>query len=113
MYSRPTNTTLAALTMASAASIDPTRPFVSIIPSASMPASMVFLREEVISPQRHPEHKGKRPAGRKRVCKGKLMAKPKKILVALKTPQQAVELTDLACRVAARGASIILVHVVE
>src|SRR5215207_11004443 len=35
MYSLPINTTLAALTMASAASIEPIRPFVSTIPSAS------------------------------------------------------------------------------
>lgn len=41
------------------------------------------------------------------------MAKPKRILIALKTPQQAVELTDLACRVAAHKASLVLVHVVE
>src|SRR6266478_532384 len=36
MYSLPTRTTLAALTIASAASIAPTSPLVSTIPSASM-----------------------------------------------------------------------------
>ena len=41
------------------------------------------------------------------------MHKPKRILVGLKTSEQAVELTDLACRVAARSASLLLVHVVE
>src|SRR5262245_11389439 len=35
MYSLPTSTTFAALTIASAASIDPTSPLVSTIPSAS------------------------------------------------------------------------------
>ena len=35
MYSLPTSTTLAALTMASAASIEPIRPLVSTIPNAS------------------------------------------------------------------------------
>jgi nucleotide-binding universal stress UspA family protein len=41
------------------------------------------------------------------------MKKPKRILVGLKTPKHAVELTDLACRVGARGASLLLVHVLE
>ena len=35
MYSLPTSTTFAALTIASAASMDPINPFVSTIPSAS------------------------------------------------------------------------------
>ena len=41
------------------------------------------------------------------------MKKPKRILVGLKTRQHAVELTDLACRTGARGASLLLVHVLE
>jgi nucleotide-binding universal stress UspA family protein len=41
------------------------------------------------------------------------MHKPKRILVGLKHAQQAAELTDLACRLAARGATLLLVHVVE
>ncbi len=41
------------------------------------------------------------------------MRKPKRILVGLKTMTNAVELTDLACRLGARGASLHLVHVIE
>jgi nucleotide-binding universal stress UspA family protein len=41
------------------------------------------------------------------------MQKPKRILVGLKKSEHAVELTNLACRVAARGASLLLVHVIE
>lgn len=41
------------------------------------------------------------------------MHKPKRILIGLKTADQAPELTDLACRIAARGASLLLVHVIE
>jgi nucleotide-binding universal stress UspA family protein len=41
------------------------------------------------------------------------MKKAKRILVGLKTLEQAVELTDLACCVGARGASLLLVHVIE
>src|SRR5215510_11705215 len=40
MYSRPTSTTFAAFTIASAASTAPTNPLVSIIPSAS-----IFIEE--------------------------------------------------------------------
>src|SRR5258708_4625216 len=40
MYSRPTSATFAALTMASAASTAPTKPLVSIMPSAS-----IFIRD--------------------------------------------------------------------
>src|SRR5437660_9937743 len=41
------------------------------------------------------------------------MRKPKRILVGLKTLENAVELTTLASRLGSRGASIILVHVIE
>jgi nucleotide-binding universal stress UspA family protein len=41
------------------------------------------------------------------------MSKPRRILVALKRPEEVVPLTDLACRLGAHGATIFLVHVVE
>jgi nucleotide-binding universal stress UspA family protein len=41
------------------------------------------------------------------------MRKPKRILVGLKTLDSAVELTTLACRLSSRGASFVLVHVIE
>lgn len=41
------------------------------------------------------------------------MKKAKRIVVGLKNLEHAVELTDLACRIGARGASLLLVHVVE
>lgn len=41
------------------------------------------------------------------------MKKAKRILIGLKTLDHAVELTDLACRLGARGASLFLVHIVE
>jgi nucleotide-binding universal stress UspA family protein len=41
------------------------------------------------------------------------MRKPKRILVGLKTLENAVELTTLACRLGSRGASLVLVHVIE
>lgn len=41
------------------------------------------------------------------------MKKAARILVGLKTKDQALELTDLACRVAARSANLLLVHVIE
>jgi hypothetical protein len=41
------------------------------------------------------------------------MKKPKRILVALKTTEHAIELTDIACRVGAQGASLVLMHVLE
>jgi len=41
------------------------------------------------------------------------MKRAKQILVGLKIPEHAVELTDLACRMGARGASLLLIHVVE
>jgi nucleotide-binding universal stress UspA family protein len=41
------------------------------------------------------------------------MKKAKRILVGLKTPEQAVTLTDAACRLGAKTASLILVHVIE
>ncbi len=41
------------------------------------------------------------------------MKKARRILVGLKTPEQAVELADLACRLGARNASLFLVHVIE
>lgn len=41
------------------------------------------------------------------------MRKAKRILVGLKTPEHAVELTDLACRVGARDAFLQLIHVIE
>jgi nucleotide-binding universal stress UspA family protein len=39
--------------------------------------------------------------------------KAKKILVGLKILENAVELTDMACRLGARGAGLLLVHVIE
>ncbi len=41
------------------------------------------------------------------------MKKAKRILVGLKTLDHADELTDFACRLGARGASLLLVHVIE
>lgn len=41
------------------------------------------------------------------------MRKPTRILVGLKILENTVELTDLACRLAAHRASIFLVHVIE
>lgn len=41
------------------------------------------------------------------------MRKAKRILVGLKILDNTVELTDLACRLGARGASLLLVHVIE
>lgn len=41
------------------------------------------------------------------------MKRPKQILVALKEYEHAVELTDLASRVGTRGATLLLVHVIE
>ncbi len=41
------------------------------------------------------------------------MKRPKRILVGLKSYDHAVELTDLACRVAAPGAHLMLAHVIE
>ena len=41
------------------------------------------------------------------------MRKAKKILVGLKILENAVELTDMACRLGARGAGLLLVHVIE
>lgn len=41
------------------------------------------------------------------------MKRAKRILVGLKTLDHANELTDLACRLAAKGASLLLVHVIE
>jgi len=41
------------------------------------------------------------------------MKKAKRILVGLKTPGQAVTLTDAACRLGAKTASLILIHVIE
>ena len=41
------------------------------------------------------------------------MKKAKRILVGLKSLEHAVDLTDAACRLAARGASLELVHVTE
>jgi len=41
------------------------------------------------------------------------MRQPKRVLVGLKILETAVELTDLACRLAAHGASVLLVHVIE
>src|SRR5262245_46235157 len=45
MYSWPTRTTLAAFTMASAASMEPTRPRVSTIPSASIDMAGTIARQ--------------------------------------------------------------------
>ncbi len=41
------------------------------------------------------------------------MKRAKRILVALKTLDHAVELTDFACRLGAHGADLLLVHVIE
>lgn len=41
------------------------------------------------------------------------MKKAKRILIGFKTLDHAVELTDLACRLGARGASLFLVHIIE
>jgi nucleotide-binding universal stress UspA family protein len=41
------------------------------------------------------------------------MRKPKRVLVGLKISETAVELTDLACRLAAHRASVFLVHVIK
>jgi len=41
------------------------------------------------------------------------MEKPKRVLVGLKTLENAVELTTLACRLSSPGASLVLVHVIE
>jgi nucleotide-binding universal stress UspA family protein len=41
------------------------------------------------------------------------MKRAKRILVGLKTLEHAVELTDLACRMGPRGASLLLIHVIE
>ena len=41
------------------------------------------------------------------------MKKARRVLVGLKTLEQAVELADLACRLGARNASLFLVHVIE
>ena len=41
------------------------------------------------------------------------MKKPNRILVGLKTLENIVELTALACRLSSRGASLVLVHVIE
>jgi hypothetical protein len=41
------------------------------------------------------------------------MRKPRRVLVGLKILETAVELTDLACRLAAHRASVFLVHLIE
>ncbi len=41
------------------------------------------------------------------------MKKAKRIMVGLKTLEQAVELTDLACRAGAHKGSLLLVHIIE
>ena len=41
------------------------------------------------------------------------MRKAKRILVGLKILENAVELTDLACRLGARGAELLLIHEIE
>ena len=41
------------------------------------------------------------------------MKRPERILVGLKTVDHAGELTELACHLAAEGASLLLVHVIE
>lgn len=41
------------------------------------------------------------------------MKKPKRVLIGLKTEEQAIALADLACRTAARNATVFLVHVIE
>src|SRR6187401_3706394 len=86
MNSRPTRTTLAAFTMASAASMAPTRPLVSTIPSASMDIGATLARDDTMprdglagrvrllpglrpagdaparAAPRHPHHRRARPA---------------------------------------------------
>jgi nucleotide-binding universal stress UspA family protein len=44
---------------------------------------------------------------------GGTMKNAKRILVGLKSLEGAVELTELACRLGARGTSLLLVHVIE
>lgn len=41
------------------------------------------------------------------------MKKARRVLVGLKTLDQAVALTDIACRIGAHGASLLLIHVIE
>ena len=41
------------------------------------------------------------------------MKKPRRLLVGLKTMDHALPLADLACRTAARNATVFLVHVIE
>jgi nucleotide-binding universal stress UspA family protein len=41
------------------------------------------------------------------------MKKARRILVGLKTPDHAVALTDMACRIAAHNATLFLIHVIE
>ena len=41
------------------------------------------------------------------------MKKPRRLLVGLKTMDHAVTLADLACRTAARNATVFLVHIIE
>jgi len=41
------------------------------------------------------------------------MKKPRRLLVGLKTLDHAVTLADLACRTAARNATVFLVHIIE
>ncbi len=41
------------------------------------------------------------------------MKRAKRILVGLKTPGNAAELTDMACRMGSKGAFLLLVHVIE
>ncbi len=41
------------------------------------------------------------------------MKKAKRILVGIKDRSHAIELTDLACRIGAKGATLWLVHVIE
>jgi nucleotide-binding universal stress UspA family protein len=41
------------------------------------------------------------------------MKKPRRLLVGLKTMDHAVTLADLACRTAAKNATVFLVHVIE
>ena len=41
------------------------------------------------------------------------MKKPRRILIGLRSEDHAVELADLACRTAARNATVFLIHVIE
>ena len=41
------------------------------------------------------------------------MKRAKRILIGLKTLDHAVELTDFACRLGARGAALLLIHIIE